>query len=96
MGSHAHILQRINEDLGLTPNAGVSTMAGNIGSGDTSGMAQQVKKEGDEFKEGDPEERQEIKIADAILQAASGLADSPAAEEIIRQAQELKRIHGVV
>lgn len=73
-------------------------MAGDVASGDSSGLAQQVKKdkkEGDEFKAGDPEERQEIKIADAILQAASGLAKSPAAEEIIRQAQELKRIHGV-
>lgn len=92
---HEHILQRINEQLGLTPSVGVGTMAGNVASGDSSTLAAQVEKEGDEFKEGDPEERQEIKIADAILQAASGLADSPAAEEIIRQAQELKRIHGV-
>jgi len=95
MAQHQHILHRIQEDLGLTPNAGISTMAGNVASGDSGNLAQQVKKEGDEFKEGDPEERQEIKIADAILQAASGLAKSPASEEIIRQAQELKRIHGV-
>ena len=91
---HAHILHRIHEELGLTPNAGVGTMAGNVSTGDAGLTANVTKKEGDEFK-GDPEERQEIKIADAILQAASGLAKSPAAEEIIRQAQELKRIHGV-
>lgn len=93
--SHDHILQRLNEQLGLVPNAGISTMAGDVHSGDSGSLATQVKKEGDEFKAGDPEERQEIKIADAILQAASGLAKSPAAKEIIRQAQELKRIHGV-
>lgn len=96
MGSHAHILSRLNESLGLTPNAGVSTMAGDVASGDSGSLAAQIpKKEGDEYKQGDPEERQEIKIADAILQAASGLAKSPAAEEIINQARELKRIHGV-
>lgn len=92
---HDHILHRFTESLGLTPNAGVSTMAGDVASGDSTGIANQVKKEGDEYKAGDPEERQEIKIADAILQAASGLAKSPAVEEIINQAQELKRIHGV-
>lgn len=94
---HEHILRRINENtLGLTPNAGIGTMAGDVASGDSSSLAAPVDKlEGDEFKEGDPEERQEIKIADAILQAASGLAKSPAVEEIINQARELKRIHGV-
>jgi len=93
--AHEHIIHRIHEELGLTANSGVSTMSGNVGTGDSGNLAHQVKKEGDEFKQGDPEERQEIKIADAILQAASGLAKSPASEEIIRQAQELKRIHGV-
>jgi len=94
---HEHILRRIHEELGLTPSAGIGTIAGDVHSGDSSSgsITQQVKKEGDELKAGDPEERQEIKIADAILQAASGLAKSPASEEIIRQAQELKRIHGV-
>lgn len=97
MGSHDHILSRlVGEALGLTPNAGVGTMAGDVHSGDSSGLANVVKKEGDEFREGDPEERLEIKIADVILQAASGLAKSPAVEEIINQAKELKRIHGVV
>jgi hypothetical protein len=95
MAQHNHILQRIHEELGLTPNAGVGTMAGNVATGDASLTACPVKKEGDEFRQTDPEECQEIKIADAILQAASGLANSPAAEEIKRQAQELKRIHGV-
>ena len=92
---HDHILHRISESTGLTPSVGVGTMAGDVASGGSTTLANVVKKEGDEFKEGDPEERREIKIADAILQAASGLAKSPAVEEIINQAQELKRIHGV-
>lgn len=80
----------------MTPNAGIGTMAGDVHSGDSSMLAMSTDKhEGDEFKEGDPEERQEIKIADAIIQAASGLAASPAQEEILNQARELKRIHGV-
>lgn len=93
--THAHILHRIAEQLGSTPSAGVGTMAGNVASGDSTGVSNITKKEGGEFKQGDPEERQEIKIADAIIQAAGGLADTPAREEILNQAKELKRIHGV-
>lgn len=98
MNIHEHILSRFSEDLGLTPNAGVSTMAGDVSSGQSSSLALQTKKEkkkeGDEFKPS-KEEKQELKIADAILKAASGLSKSPATEEIIRQAEELKRMHGI-
>jgi hypothetical protein len=95
MTHHEHILRRINEDIGLTPSVGVGTMAGDVHSGDSSTLARPTKHAGDDYREGDPEERREIKIADAILQAVSGLASSPAADEIKNQALELKRIHGV-
>lgn len=84
------------ESIGLTPNSGVSTMPGDVHSGDTATTANQVKKEGDEYNLDNREERREIKIADKILRAASGLAKSPVVDEIVNQARELKRIHGVV
>lgn len=95
MHHHEHIVRRFNESTGLTPNAGVSTMAGDVQSGDGgSSTSNVVKKEGDEVRTGG-EENQEMKIANMILRAASGLAKSPAVEEIIKQAEELKRIHGI-
>ena len=68
--------------------------ASGIPSGDSHGDAVPVKKDASELPH-DEEETRELKIADAILRAAQGMAKSPAVEEIINQATELKRIHGV-
>lgn len=65
-----------------------------IPSGDSHNQAVPVKKKAEELPH-DDEETRELKIADAILRAAQGMAKSPAVDEIINQANELKRIHGV-
>lgn len=93
MAPHGHILSRISEAMGVLPN-GIGTSANDTVSSTNSSIGSQVKKEGDEVRP-DGEERQEIKIANMILRAASGLAKSPAQEEIIKQAEELKRLHGI-
>ena len=40
-----------------------------------------------------PEESREVKIAKEILQVASGLASSPAKDDIMQLATELKQMH---
>ena len=65
-----------------------------IPSGDSHNLATKTEKDAEDIPH-DGEETRELKIADTILKAAHGMAKSPAVEEIIRQAEELKRIHGV-
>jgi len=66
----------------------------NVPSGDSHINAQTAQKDASELPH-DDEETRELKIADTILKAAHGMAKTPDVEEIIRQAEELKRIHGV-
>ena len=91
MHAHAQILRRIQEDTGTNPNYGVGDAQP---SGDSKTLPSITKKEGDEFAQ-TGEERREVKLADRILKAANLLAKTPDVDEIIRCAEELKRMHGV-
>jgi hypothetical protein len=90
---HRHILGRLQEYAPnkLNPEYGV---ADQTGQGDSSTTATSTKKEGDEFKP-TGEERREVELADKILTAAEKMASTPDVEEIIRYADELKKMHGV-
>lgn len=88
---HVHILKRLQEDYNLGPPA--YGQAERTGTGDSSVTASDTKKEGSEFKE-TGEEKREVEIADKILAAAKRMASTPDVEEIIRGADELKKIHG--
>ena len=91
MANHAHILARLHEDFSTNPNYGVGEKQP---SGDSKVIPTVTKKEGDEYRP-TGEERREVKLADRILKAAKLLASTPDVDEIVRCAEELKRMHGV-
>ena len=88
---HKHILSRLSEDFSTNPSFG---MAEKPGEGDSQVVASHTKKEVEEFHS-TGEEKREVRLADRILKAANLLPKDPNAEEIIRAAEELKRMHGV-
>ena len=94
--NHDQILRRITEAsiLGAPQPGGEPAFNSNIPSGDSHINAPTAQKDAEELPH-DDEETRELKIADAILKAAHGMAKTEAVTEIIRQAEELKRIHGV-
>lgn len=96
MTNHDQILQRLNEAavLGHHQSGTEPAFSSNIPSGDSDINGHVANKDAEELPH-DDEETRELKIADQILKAAHGLAKTAAVEEIIRQAEELKRIHGV-
>ena len=82
-------------DILGTPRPGTEpAFTSGIPSGDSHELSTKAEKDAVDLPH-DEEETRELKIADAILKAAAGMVKSPAVEEIIRQAEELKRIHGV-
>lgn len=89
---HAHILARIYENSAVPgPNyGGVVTQR----PGDSKTVAEVPKKEGEEFKP-TGEETREVDLANRILRAAKAMAKTPDVDEIIRCADELKKLHGV-
>jgi hypothetical protein len=96
MANHDQIIQRLNEASinGHHQSGAEPAFNSSIPSGDSHINAQTVQKDASELPH-DEEETRELKIADSILKAAHGMAKTPDVEEIIRQAEELKRIHGV-
>lgn len=89
---HKHILSRLHEASNnkLNPEYGA---AERVGTGDSSNVSTLPKKEGDEFQP-TGEERREVELADRILAAANRMAKTPDVEEVIRLADELKKMHG--
>jgi len=88
---HQHILHRLHEDYSTNPNYGVGDQQP---PGDSQTVPTATKKEGEEFHN-TGEESREVKLADRILKAANLLASTPDVDEIVRCAEELKRMHGV-
>jgi len=92
---HAHILHRLHEDVttGNNLNPSYATNDGQTQHGDSSLAASHTKKEGEEFV-ATGEETREVELATKILQAAGRMAKTPDVEQIIRLADELKKMHG--
>lgn len=95
MALHAHILRRLHEDVttGNNLNPSYATNDAHVQHGDSSLAASHTKKEGEDFAS-TGEETREVELATKIMQAARRMAKTPDVEEIIRLADELKKMHG--
>ena len=88
---HEQIIKRLHEDFGVPANA---SNAGQPG-GDSTMVPGASSEKGAE-PVANKEETREVKIANNILRAAAGLAKTNLVDTIIRQAEELKRMHAGV
>lgn len=94
MSAHAHILARLHENTLSNTHIAGDDGGQHQHSGLSTETPEVVKKEGSEYhKTG--EEHREVGLAERILKAAKMLVATPDVEEIIRAAEELKRMHGV-